>query len=314
MEQKKLNLDFIGKHLQKRYSSSIVGYQEFSPNGVPYGAKIYRDENVDLCVALRYTRKENPDDMVTLMYYPTLHQTKLVRGQICLSPFNRVKQQSYLGKYIRVKIEEKDDFLIFTQELRSEWNLRTLPESFRDAEERLNVRFLLSSDQELVEQSWVEDKKLEAIVWDKTVGYLYGFTDSKGRVQTWLISTFCDRVAISDDLKILKSPKLVALADGTYMYFNGKRFIPRKTEFLDKDEIRAQYAELSEKYPHIKYYGHLIPLRIGSATKPFWLVGTDGDSYVMISPQTGEVKFEKKCVLLATAEIAEPDDEVFFKS
>lgn len=98
------------------------------------------------------------------------------------------------------------------------------------------------------------------------------------------------------------------------MYFNGNAFIPRKAENLSKEEIRTQYAGLSERYPEIKFYGHLIPLRVGAANKAFWLVGTAGKNYVVISPVTGEEKFYKKCDLLASAEIAEPDDEIFFNS
>lgn len=180
MNSKKLNLKFIGEQLKIRYANIIRGYQEFSPGGIPFGPEVHHDDEHRICIVLRYHREDNPDDVINLLYYPAQHKTMYVHGKIIVTPFTRIKQQTYLGKYIRVKVSEENDCIIFTQELRSTYEMSVLPSGFDDAEERLNVRFLLSSDEELVKQSWVEDKKIEAIVWDKmSVGYLYRFHDSK---------------------------------------------------------------------------------------------------------------------------------------
>ena len=305
MEKKEVNLQEIAKRLTdalKRYG--LTGY---APTGKAVMNITSLQEDHQLAVSVPFSDGKST---VTMLYFPVVHEIRKVEAEDLpkyhLFPYHHLKKRKLYGPYMFVEISETEDGkTVFSQCLRQVMN-RPLPKTIAEAENFLNVRFLLSSENDLVERAWIPDKELKPYIWEKTVGYCYT-TKIDGNIQTWLVNSSCERVDGVSGMRFLSAPKLLQVEHG-YIYFNGQGFYPRKSKYLDKSEIRDKFAYVAENYPKAMFYGHLIP--VYDADKPYWLVGVTDEKanwYILISPETEEIK-----VVWGEVKIAAPNDKIFF--
>ena len=310
MESKKLNLQEVAERLKNAFAQK--GLSGYVPEGRAIMNLNVAADPYHLAVSLTFTNGV-PAETQVMLYFPAVHEIVTERAEdICdfyqLFPYCHSKKKKIYGPHLMVEIsEDEDGHAVFTQYLRPILN-RPLPQSSAEAEAFLNARFLMSSDSELVDRAWLPDKVLKPYIWEGTVGYCYQFEDQKGQKQTWLVNSSCERIDDVPGMVFLTEPKLMPLGKG-YVYFDGNGFFPRKSKYLDKDEIRSKFKILLKEYPNAVFYGHLIPVYYLS--QPFWLVGIQrhySPWFVLISPETEEIKL----VNPSTIQVAPPDDEVFF--
>ena len=314
MEKKALSFQELTEKLKRVFEKQCHAGYEVADSARMY--LIQAEEKRQLVVALQMVKKSENPDCKFVLYYPVMHEVEVVDVNEWqkLRPFryNYSKKKKFYGPYMMVEIsEDEKGQLVFTQCIRPVWN-RMLPAGKQEAEAFLNVRFLLSSDTELVDKAWDFGKEIKPYVWEKTVGYSYMFTDSTGTTQMWLINSSCERVNDVKGLRFLTEPKLFPVEDG-YMYFNGDGFFARKSKYLDKDEIRAKFHEVLRQYPEAIFYGHLIPVYYKS--KPYWLVGISDKSAcwsILISPEDEEIRKLHRLIGDVSLQIASPNDGVFF--
>ena len=305
MEKKVVNLQEIAKRLTDAFNR--YGLTGYAPSGKPIMNITSLQEDHQLAVSVPFS---DGKDTITMLYFPIVHEIRKVEAadlpKYHLFQYHHLKKRKLYGPYMLVEISETDDGkTVFTQCLRQLMN-RPLPKTVEEAENFLNVRFLLSTEEELVERAWIPGKVLKPYVWEKTVGYCYT-AKINGNTQTWLINSSCERVDGISEMMFLSTPKLLQVEQG-YIYFNGKGFYPRKSKYLDKSEIRDKFAHVSKTYPQAMFYGHLIP--VYDADNPYWLVGVTDERarwYILVSPETEEIK-----IVRDQLKIAAPNDKIFF--
>lgn len=305
MEQK-LDFAFISAKLIEKYADAVKGYEMFGDPVVPLLCRVWDED--DVVLALRFCQKDNPDDVVRLLYYPAWHSSRCEKGALQLLPITRVKNSTYLGKYIRIKLREENGQIALYSELRS--RCLPLPEDIYEAEACFNAFFQLSSDKNVREQAWRDDKKIAPAIKDGTTPcYVCHFSDGG----CWILEKdFCGVFTGKEaDLTPVYTAALYSLKDGHFIYFTGKRFVSQQSEIMSKEDIRLLFGDFSQQYPSMKYYGHMIPVWLHD--NPYWLIGAEKGCYLLVNPQTGKMLLKDKKELMSEAVIADPDDAFFFK-
>ncbi len=298
---KKLDFEKISCYLCSVYADKLIEFEKIKDAALyRVGVPGKQSEPYVFAVAVIFARKNNPQSQLQLLYYPIANETA-IETSILLSKNIYLSETELCSKYVKFYVKQG----AYYQEWRG---FSKMVENIDDALARLNVCLLFSSDEILQREAFVPNKKLIPYHTDMVFGYCYKFL-YKNREKTLVVNKNCEEYTLSQELRLLKSPKVFGLLSGKTYYFTGRRFIEKQGDILTKDEARSYFEDIVKQFPGVKFYGHLIPIyevKKGECV-PAWIVGYQDSKHVAVALKSGDIHYAD-----LNFKIAPPDDVLFF--